>query len=323
MNPGVLRAAAREALSRNHTPPQRYGTAFHITPPAVDVRDLDPSITQEASVSVWDETFNRLPRHYQQKIMDVDLTDVYVAWQLATMNTGQAHIIRVDPGQERNLLLDAGGLHWLFIGKEARVTIEQATVAHGLMIQRLIVWQEEKSQLSYIGLRSGITFLNEKIEVHLAGPEAVAAVTHLTYGSGQEQIDIEVRTYHEAPRTRSTLTTRAAAGGQSRTIYRGLIDVDHSAPATDGYQSARGLLLSRQAVIDALPELAIRTNDVRCSHGVTTTHLDELSLFYLRSRGLSSRQARQQALRGFFHHQIVIPDGVARHVENLLVHVVA
>lgn len=316
----VLQAAAREALDHNYTPPRRYGTAFHISPPALDIRDLKPTVAESAAVSARDKVFDKLPQQYQERIMNVDLSDAYLAWQLANMNRSPGRIMWVKPGQASNVSLAAGGLYWLFIGKGAQVTIDQSAVDDALIINRLFVWQEEQSQLTYVGLRAAITFLNEKIEVHLAGPGAAIKATHLIYGNDREQTDLEVRVYHEAQRTRSSLATRAAAAGQSRTIYRGLIDVDQLALATEGYQSVRGLLLSRQAVIDALPELAIRTNNVRCSHGVTTTHLNDLSLFYLRSRGLSVEQAREQALRGFFHHQLEIPGAITRRLDDLLVH---
>lgn len=313
-----LQAAARAALDRNHTLPQRYGTAFHISPPVSDVRDLKPLVRDKQVTSVHTEEFDKLPQKYQQRITAVDLTDVYTAWQLANMEMSPVRIIWVKPGQELNVSLAAGGLDWLFIGQGAKVTIDQSLVDEAVLVSRLFVWQEERSHMSFIGLRANLTFLNEKIEVHLAGSEATTKVTHLTYGQDQAQTDIGVQVFHQAPRTRSNLFARAAAADQTRAIYRGLIDVDQSALATEGYQSARCLLLSRKAVIDALPELAIRTNDVRCSHGVTTTHLNDLSLFYLRSRGLSVDQARAQALRGFFHHQLNIPNAMALRLDDLM-----
>lgn len=318
MNPEALRLAASQALEQDYSPPQRYGTAFHLSPPITDVRDLRVPAVGRATKSSWNDDFTRLPESYQQIIMKADLTDVYVAWQLANLNNNQIRIIHVEKGQSRILSLPASGLFWLFIDEGARVTIKQSAVNHALLLNRLFIWQERKSRLFFFGLRANVVFLNEKVEVHLTGSEAVCKVTQLTFGQKMEQTDIEVQVYHKAPRTESKLLARSAVTGQSRAIYRGLIDVDELAVAAEGYQSARGLLLSRRAVIDSLPELSIRTNDVQCSHGVTTTHLDELSLFYLRSRGLSIEQAREQALRGFFHHQLEIPLDIAQKLNEIL-----
>ena len=50
--------------------------------------------------------------------------------------------------------------------------------------------------------------------------------------------------------------------------------------------------ISKFAEIDTKPELEIYADDVVCAHGVTVGQLDENSLFYLRSRGISMETAR-------------------------------
>jgi Fe-S cluster assembly protein SufD len=57
--------------------------------------------------------------------------------------------------------------------------------------------------------------------------------------------------------------------------------------------------LSPAAEIDTKPELEIYANDVKCSHGATTGQLDPISMFYLRSRGLSENDARTLLIRAF------------------------
>jgi Fe-S cluster assembly protein SufD len=42
----------------------------------------------------------------------------------------------------------------------------------------------------------------------------------------------------------------------------------------------------------ARPELEIFANDVRCSHGATIGGIDPVEEFYLRSRGISPKAAR-------------------------------
>ena len=46
--------------------------------------------------------------------------------------------------------------------------------------------------------------------------------------------------------------------------------------------------------------LEIQANDVRCTHGATSGHLDEEQMFYLRSRGLPVAAARELLVAGFF-----------------------
>ena len=79
-----------------------------------------------------------------------------------------------------------------------------------------------------------------------------------------------------------------------------MIYVSPEAGKTDGYQSNRNLILSRQARADSIPGLEILTDDVRCTHGATVGKIDEEQVFYLQSRGLSRGDAEHLIVEGFF-----------------------
>jgi Fe-S cluster assembly protein SufD len=58
-------------------------------------------------------------------------------------------------------------------------------------------------------------------------------------------------------------------------------------------------VLSGGARADSLPKLEIEADDVKCSHGATVGELDEETIFYLMSRGLSRNQAERLVVLGF------------------------
>jgi Fe-S cluster assembly protein SufD len=76
--------------------------------------------------------------------------------------------------------------------------------------------------------------------------------------------------------------------------------VEPDAQKTDAYQSNRNLLLSDEAEANSLPGLEIQANDVRCSHGSTSSRVEHSQEFYLRSRGLPAKVARELLVFGFF-----------------------
>lgn len=86
----------------------------------------------------------------------------------------------------------------------------------------------------------------------------------------------------------------------SKAIFSGLIKVDPAAQNTDSFQTNRNLLLSKEAEADSLPGLEILANEVKCSHGATTSKIDEQELFYLQSRGISKTIAEKLIVLGFF-----------------------
>ena len=47
------------------------------------------------------------------------------------------------------------------------------------------------------------------------------------------------------------------------------------------------------------PQLEIYADDVKCSHGSTTGKLSKDAIFYLRSRGLDIKSAKELLLNGF------------------------
>lgn len=311
MTMNILQRQAAAELRRTYVPPQRYGTAFHITPPYTDVRELPLEKFTIATAA----SGGSLRSNEQATLAAFAHGDAYAMWHLAHAPQLATHFIRVVGNSASTLELSASGwssqLHVIMVEPQAQLTILDRAHDVKVGIRRLLVIQAEGSHLTFWGTRTTGEFLTEKVAVYLRGRGAAASLHHLGLVHDQHQVDLSVSVFHEAPDTTSNITTRFAAADRGLAIYRGLISVAPTAHGTKGYQQGRALLLSPTAVVDLLPELAIKTNDVKCSHGVTTTHLDDTALFYLRSRGLTKSQAEKLATVGFFHQQITVPTSIA------------
>jgi Fe-S cluster assembly protein SufD len=143
----------------------------------------------------------------------------------------------------------------------------------------------------------------------LQGPGASAELLALTIASGEQEFDQRTYQDHLAPHATSNLLYKNALLDNARTIFAGMIRVAPCAEETDAYQQNRNLLLNPAAEADSLPGLEILNQNVRCTHGATTSRLDPEELFYLRSRGLPRQVAYQLLVFGFFEE-------VIRKVEN-------
>ncbi len=117
--------------------------------------------------------------------------------------------------------------------------------------------------------------------------------------AGQE-IDQRTLQTHSAPNTTSNLLFKNALKEQSKTIFSGLIKVDEGAQQTDAYQTNRNLLLSSNAEANSLPGLEIEANDVKCSHGATTSEIEDEEIFYMLARGIPREAAQELIVYGFF-----------------------
>jgi len=134
----------------------------------------------------------------------------------------------------------------------------------------------------------------------LQAPGAFSEMLALSVASGAQEFDQRTLQVHQAPNTKSDLLYKNALLDTSKTIFSGLIIVDPDAQKTDAYQSNRNLVLSDGAEANSLPGLEIQANDVRCTHGATTSRVDPEQLFYLQSRGIQPRLARELLVFGFF-----------------------
>jgi len=134
----------------------------------------------------------------------------------------------------------------------------------------------------------------------LQAPGAFSEMLALTVATGTQEFDQRTLQIHQAPNTKSDLLYKNALNDSSKTNFSGLIIVDPDAQKTDAYQSNRNLMLSEEAEINSLPGLEIQANDVRCTHGSTTSRVDPEQLYYLQSRGIPSKTAHQLLVFGFF-----------------------
>jgi len=134
----------------------------------------------------------------------------------------------------------------------------------------------------------------------LQAPGAFSEMLALTVADDTQEFDQRTLQIHQAPNTKSDLLYKNALRNQARTIFSGLIVVDPDAQKTDAYQSNRNLMLSENAEANSLPGLEIQANDVRCTHGATSSRIDPEQEFYLQSRGIRKEAADELLTFGFF-----------------------
>lgn len=136
-------------------------------------------------------------------------------------------------------------------------------------------------------------------QILLNGPEATAEITGAYVVEGGTHLDQQIILEHRARDTRSRQRFHGIGAGKGTAVFNGRIHIHENSPRSDAALSNRNLALHPEAVINTKPELEIYTDDVRCAHGATVGQISEESLFYLRSRGLTSSAARRMLCRAF------------------------
>jgi Fe-S cluster assembly protein SufD len=164
--------------------------------------------------------------------------------------------------------------------------------------QKAAVGRDAQLQWTIGALGSRLAKVNQ--HVALVGAGAQTQVNGVMFTEGKQHLTYNTLQHHEAPSCKSDLLYKGALQDKSRLVWRGMIKVDVGAQKTDGYQRNDSLMLSDESRADSIPGLEIEADDVRCTHGATAGRVDEESVFYLRTRGLTRNEAIRTYVAGFF-----------------------
>ncbi|WP_333712231.1 Fe-S cluster assembly protein SufD [Yoonia sp.] len=146
---------------------------------------------------------------------------------------------------------------------------------------------------------NGILTRNECV-IEIIGDDATAHVAGVCVGDGKDfHHDDTVFITHDAVNCESRQVFKKVLRNGATGVFQGKILVKEGAQKTDGYQISQSLLLDDDSQFLAKPELEIYADDVACSHGSTSGAIDEDALFYLRSRGVPEKAARNMLTLSF------------------------
>lgn len=135
--------------------------------------------------------------------------------------------------------------------------------------------------------------------VTLNGRGAACRMGCAYHAAGDDICDNTTLVEHLAPKTKSRQVFRGVIDDVARAVFQGRVIVNREADEADGHQLSKALLLSDTAEINQKPALEIFADNVKCSHGAVAGSLDQIALFYLRSRGMPERVARRLLIEGF------------------------
>ena len=146
---------------------------------------------------------------------------------------------------------------------------------------------------------SGPRFNKLDLEFDLLDEKCNCKVFSALFLNNNEHQEIKTRINHLAPNCNSYQKVKNVLDTKSRGVFQGKIHVKDVAQKTDAYQLSKALLLSDNAEFNSKPELEIYADDVKCSHGSTSGSVDEDSLHYLMTRGLTRKESMKLLVKGF------------------------
>ena len=223
----------------------------------------------------------------------------------------QTEVLRIDVEAGTELMLierHAGeGAYWknirtqITLGKNAKMThyrIQEDSVdaVHTNMVD---ICAEEGSEYNSFTLTKGAKLSRQDIKARLIGENAKLFLNGVNILKDQQHGDTTILIEHEAPHCESDQFFRNVLDDRARGVFQGKVHVHKPAQKTDANQLCKSILLSPRAEMDTKPELEIYADDVVCSHGATTGQIDDMQMFYMRSRGIKKSDAKMLLIKAF------------------------
>ena len=176
------------------------------------------------------------------------------------------------------------------------------------------------SDYSSLIFSSGLKFNKLDLECDLAGENVKCNILSALFLNKNDHHEIKTCINHLFPNCKSYQRVKNVLSSESKGIFQGKIYVKDIAQKTDAYQLSKAILLSDNAEFNSKPELEIYADDVKCSHGSTSGNIDEDSLHYLMTRGLTREESTKLLIKGFLNDivEFIKSSSIKKFVETKL-----
>lgn len=187
----------------------------------------------------------------------------------------------------------------LKVGKNGTVCLIQLhkTGPEGVLVSRVTADCGENAavRLIQVVLGSGDVYTDTQVELLGDGGSLRADVGYL--GQRQQALDMNLVVNHYGRGTTSEIDAAGALKDSARKIFRGTIDFKKGSADATGDEKETVLLLGDDVVNKTVPLILCAEETVAGNHGATIGQLDDETLFYFESRGISKETAENLMAR--------------------------
>jgi len=156
---------------------------------------------------------------------------------------------------------------------------------------------KKNEKIQYIILAIGN--FTKNITFKINGGNAELEILGICLLKKDQNANIQITQLHKHKNSNSTNLVKTILKDFSTFNFTGLIKIDKKASMTNAFLTQNTLNLSENSINHSVPSLEINADDVKASHAATTFFIDEESLYYLKSRGISQTDSENLIIRGF------------------------
>lgn len=140
------------------------------------------------------------------------------------------------------------------------------------------------------------------------------------YTSVNQKLDMNYTVRHRGKKTESMMEVSGVLQDGSSKLFRGTIDFVPGCAGAKGTEREDVLLLGDDIVNQTIPLILCAEEDVEGNHGASMGDLDDATLFYLCSRGLSREEAERMVARARIDalNELVADEAVQKQVQEFM-----
>ncbi|MBL75540.1 MAG: Fe-S cluster assembly protein SufD [Chloroflexi bacterium] len=191
-------------------------------------------------------------------------------------------------------------------------------------ISNVLIEQSQGSEVKSVSFDLGGRLVRRDTKSKLVEPESKIKLYGLYHGTEERHIDNHTYVEHLVPNTDSEEIYKGILDHRSTGVFVGDVHVYPDAQRITAHQVNKNILLSPSAKAYTQPKLQIYADDVICTHGAAIGQLDTEAIFYMKSRGISEKAAKQLLINGYTSEivQTIENDALRQYLELAVVNAV-
>ena len=229
---------------------------------------------------------------------------VKITYKAGEDNSLNSHIIYVSEGSELTLIevFESDNKDNL-LGLQTRVYVcENASIK----LVRVNLLSESTDHFDDLGFHLENDAKAELVQLELGGKRSYVGVRTELVGrkseyrsatgylcKGDSLLDMNFVTNEWGKKVSSNMDASGVLLDNSTKVYRGTIDFKEGAKGASGFEKEDTLLFSPNIINKSVPLILCHEEDVEGDHGATIGRIDEKLLFYIKSRGIDEKAAKQ------------------------------
>ena len=229
---------------------------------------------------------------------------VKITYRAGEDNSLNSHIIYVSEGSELTLIevFESENTENL-LGLQTRVYVcENASIK----LVRVNLLSENTDHFDDLGFHLENDAKAELVQLELGGKRSYVGVRTELVGrkseyrsatgylcKGYSLLDMNFVTNEWGKKVSSNMDASGVLLDNSTKVYRGTIDFKEGAKGASGFEKEDTLLFSPSIINKSVPLILCHEEDVEGDHGATIGRIDEKLLFYIKSRGIDEKAAKQ------------------------------